>query len=408
MQVNQIKFEDLYLIPSRNGVSKPERERGSGIKMINMGELFQYDRIGNIPMELVPMSPRELATMCVEKGDLLFARQSLVLAGAGKVSIVTEVSEKTTFESHIIRVRLDKNKADPLFYYFYFKSPYSGIRAIVQQCAQSGIRGNDLKKISVKYPALDTQQKISHILSTYDDLIDATRRRIQLLEEAARLLYREWFVYFRFPGHEKVKNVDGVPEGWKKTTLGKLSNRIKKSYSINDEDLPLVDLARIQSRTLAVSDIGAASDLETSRIIFERDDVLFSSIRPYLHKVVLAPFKGITNTSIFVVRAKKQNYRAYLTLLMFSDYAVQFANQHSTGTKMPVVKWDSVSMIPAWILPENIMNKFQDIAGPMLEQIQLSSFINQKLAQARDLLLPRLMSGKIDVSKIDIKAVQEA
>jgi type I restriction enzyme S subunit len=65
-------------------------------------------------------------------------------------------------------------------------------------------------------------------------------------------------------------------------------------------------------------------------------------------------------------------------------------------------------MIPAWILPENIMNKFQDIAGPMLEQIQLSSFINQKLAQARDLLLPRLMSGKIDVSKIDIKAVQEA
>lgn len=191
MQTKQIKFEDLYLIPSRNGVSKPERDRGSGIKMINMGELFQYDRIGNIPMELVPMSPRELATMCVEKGDLLFARQSLVLAGAGKVSIVTEVSEKTTFESHIIRVRLDKNKADPLFYYFYFKSPYSGMRAIVQQCAQSGIRGNDLKKILVKYLSLDSQKKISHILSTYDDLIDANRRRIQLLEEAARLLFRE-------------------------------------------------------------------------------------------------------------------------------------------------------------------------------------------------------------------------
>jgi type I restriction enzyme, S subunit len=395
--LRKIKFGDLYLIPSRNGLSRPERVRGSGFKMINMGEIFQYDRIGDIPMELVPMSHREVVDMCIEEGDLLFARQSLVLSGAGKVSIVTRVQEKTTFESHIIRVRLDKNKAESLFYYYYFKSPYSGMRAIVQQCAQSGIRGSDLQKLLVSYPKLETQKGIADIIDQYDQLLDTNRRRIQLLEESARLLFREWFVYFKFPDHEKVKIVDGMPEGWKKTILGSIANRIKKNYSINDEDLSLIDLARINSRTLAVTDVGVASDLETARIIFEKDDILFSSIRPYLHKVVLAPFKGITNTSVFVIRAKNPIYRTYITLLLFSDYAIQFANQHSTGTKMPVVKWNSVSMIPALIPPKAIMDEFQSIAGPMLEQIQLSYFQNQKLSQARDLLLPRLMSGAIEV-----------
>ena len=291
----------------------------------------------------------------------------------------------------------DRNKVLNKFVYFslrpvlaYFKN--ASIGATTQYLTKPV-----LDNLKITLPDIDTQRSIIDIVYIYDDLINTNRRRIQLLEEAARLLFREWFVYFRFPGHEKVKIVDGVPEGWEKTSLGNIANRIKKNYSINDEDLSLVDLARINSRTLAVSDVGVASDLETARIIFEKDDVLFSAIRPYLHKVILAPFKGITNTSIFVVRAKKTNFRAYLTLLLFSDYAIQFANQHSTGTKMPVVKWSSVSMIPALISPNAIMNEFQNIAGPMLEQIQLSYFQNQKLAQSRDLLLPLLMSGTIEV-----------
>ena len=393
----KVKFGDLYSIPSRNGLSRPESVRGSGYKMINMGELFAYDRIGDIPMELVSMSPREINDMCVEEGDLLFARQSLVLSGAGKASIIERIHEKTTFESHIIRVRLDKDKADSLFYYYYFKSPYSGMRSIVHQGVQAGIRGSDLQKLFVDYPALSDQKNIASFVDLYDQLINTNRRRIQLLEESARLLFREWFVYFKFPGHEKVKLVDGVPEGWEKVALGNIANRIKKNYSMIDEGLNLIDLARMNSRTLAVSDVGASSDLETARIIFEKDDVLFSSIRPYLYKVVLTPFKGITNTSVFVVRAKNPIFRAYVTLLLFSDYAIQFANVHSTGTKMPVVKWGSVLKLPALIPPQKIMEDFQNLVWPMLEQIQLTYFQNQRLAQARDLLLPRLMSGKIEV-----------
>ena len=132
------EFQDLYEIPSKNGLTRPARVRGSGYKMINMGELllFAHDRIGDIEMELVPMNDKELSSMLVEKGDLLFARQSLVLVGAGKCSIVREPEEPTTFESHIIRVRLKKEMANPNFYYYYFKSPSCGIKAIGNYSAE--------------------------------------------------------------------------------------------------------------------------------------------------------------------------------------------------------------------------------------------------------------------------------
>jgi type I restriction enzyme S subunit len=291
----------------------------------------------------------------------------------------------------------DRSKALNKFIYFSLRPVLDYFKSASIGAATQYLTKPVLDKLKINLPDIDTQRSIIDIVYAYDDLIDSNHRRIQLLEEAARLLFREWFVYFRFPGHENVKIVDSVPEGWKKTTLGNIANRIKKNYSINDEDLSLVDLARINSRTLAVTDVGVASDLETARIIFEKDDVLFSSIRPYLHKVVLAPFRGITNTSVFVIRAKNPIYRAYITLLLFSDYAIQFVNQHSTGTKMPVVKWGSVSKLPALIPPQTIIEDFQNMVWPMLEQIQLAYFQNHKLAQARDLLLPRLMSGAIEV-----------
>ncbi|MBN1841495.1 MAG: restriction endonuclease subunit S, partial [Deltaproteobacteria bacterium] len=197
MNWREVPFEELYLLPSKNGLTRPARVRGNGYKMINMGELFAHDRIGTVEMERVPMNGKELERMLVEEGDLLFARQSLILAGAGKCSIVRTVEEPTTFESHIIRVRLNRKLAFPDFYHYYFKSPKCRIRSIVTQGVQAGIRGSDLARLSVHLPRLEVQDKIASIVSTYDDLIENNRRRIQLLEQAARLLYKEWFVHLR-------------------------------------------------------------------------------------------------------------------------------------------------------------------------------------------------------------------
>ena len=169
-------FEKLYAIPSRNGLSKPSRVRGSGYKMINMGELFSNDRIYNIDMELVPLTDAEKEKARVLPLDLLFARQSLVAAGAGKCSVVMETSDLTVFESHLIRVRLNKSIADPFFYYYYFKSSCSPMQTIIQHCVQAGIKASDLSRLEVAVPPICEQHKIASVLMSLDDKIEENKK----------------------------------------------------------------------------------------------------------------------------------------------------------------------------------------------------------------------------------------
>ena len=211
-----VEFESIYASPSRNGVYKPKEFHGRGCRIVNMGELFGYNFISNQDMNRLELNERELEVNSLEDGDLLFGRRSLVEAGAGKCSLVVEPLDALTFESSIIRVRLNKKAANPRFLYYYFRSPQGRgrIRSIVSGTNVKGIRGSDLRRLPVANPPKDVQDEIANILAAYDDLIENNRRRMALLEESARLLYREWFVRLRFPGYEHTRIVEGVPEGW--------------------------------------------------------------------------------------------------------------------------------------------------------------------------------------------------
>jgi len=147
-------FGELFAEPTRNGLTRPKAVRGSGIKMVNMGELFAYPRLRDALMDRVPLSSSEAERFLLADGDLLFARQSLVLEGAGKCSIFLHDVEPVTFESHVTRVRLDPNKGDPQFYFYYLQSHHgrAAIRSIVEQGAgASGIRGSDLQALNVQW-----------------------------------------------------------------------------------------------------------------------------------------------------------------------------------------------------------------------------------------------------------------
>ncbi|HRF06577.1 restriction endonuclease subunit S, partial [Accumulibacter sp.] len=222
------EFQSLFAEPSRNGVYKSKEHHGSGFKVINMGELFRHDRIGCQEMARLQMTDRELLKAAVVDGDLLFGRRSLVEEGAGRCALAWGIEEPTVFESSIIRVRLSHAVADPLFYFYYFRSPVgrARIRSIVGGATVKGIRGSDLQRIEVDQPPLDIQERIASRLRHFDDLIEANRRRIALLEESAQLLYREWFVNLRFRGYELLRLVDGLPEKWRVTTYGDIVDAI--------------------------------------------------------------------------------------------------------------------------------------------------------------------------------------
>ena len=222
MSWERVKFKELYAIASKNGIYKSSEFHGHGSKIVNMGELFAYGFVGSQDMRRIAVDEKEKKSFGLEEGDLLFARRSLVESGAGKASIVRNLTESTVFESSIIRVRLKKEICNPLFYYYWLKS-YDGISeisALVNGVNVKGIKSSALKEICVVLPDMSVQNRISEILYNYDQLIENNQKQIKLLEEAAQRLYKEWFVDLHFPGYEDAKVVDGVPEGWEKGVLG--------------------------------------------------------------------------------------------------------------------------------------------------------------------------------------------
>jgi type I restriction enzyme, S subunit len=244
-------FHDLFAVPIRNGVYIPKEFRGSGYFMLNMGELFAFPRIPDMEMERVQLSDIEVEKSVLNPGDLLFARRSLVLSGAGKCSIFVGSPNTTTFESSIIRVRLDKNFASPEFYFYFFNSPQgrSAIESIAEQVAVAGIRGSDLANLLVPYPSIETQRAITHILGSLDDKIELNRRMNTTLEATAHALFQSWFVDFDpvhakarseqpsgmdaataafFPDHFEDSPLGPIPAGWQ-------AKRIPEAMDLNPQ-----------------------------------------------------------------------------------------------------------------------------------------------------------------------------
>lgn len=404
MSWERVLFESLYAIPSKNGLTRPSRVRGNGCKMINMGELFAYDRIGSIDMELVPMNDKELENMLVGEGDLLFARQSLVLSGAGKCSLVVSVPEPTTFESHIIRVRLKKELANPIFYLYYFKSPICGIKSIVIQGVQAGIRGNDLKTLPVHLPPIDAQDKIAGVLSKYDDLIENNSRRIKLLEKSARLLYQEWFVDLRFPGHEHIKIVDGVPEGWERTLVPDVIEVNPKTPVEKNKEIWYVPMSALSESGMPVNTTKFERRTGHTNVKFRKNDVLLARITPCLENgktgfvyFLNADEVACGSTEFIVLRSKRVS-PAFIYCLARSYPFREHAIKSMTGSSgRQRVQASCLNEYKVPLPSKYLIEQFDEVANKTFDQIRVLMEQNDKLVTARDILLPRLMNGTIVV-----------
>jgi type I restriction enzyme, S subunit len=406
MKWQETEFENIYSIPSKNGLTRPSATRGLGYKFINMGELFAHGRIGLIDMERVQMNEKELDSMLVEEGDLLFARQSLVLAGAGKCSIIQKIDEPTTFESHIIRVRLRKDIVEPSFFYYYFNSPICRIKSIVTQGVQAGIRANDLKKLKVHVPSLETQQKIADILSKYDDLIENNRRRIELLEESARLLYREWFVYLRFPGHEHTPIIDGIPEGWEKKkiediceTVGGGTPSTNNPEYWNDGDITWVvptDITKNDCLALLDSErkITEAGLKKSSAKLVPPETILMTS-RASVGFFAVMDKEVCTNQGFINIIPYEENRRMYILYNLM--YRVEEIRSHAGGSTYTEISKSRFRNLDILIPSNTLLQQFQEQTYQILQQVRLLNKQIAKLQQARDILIPRLMNREIAV-----------
>jgi type I restriction enzyme S subunit len=429
-----ISFEQLYAEPSRNGLTRPKKVRGTGYKMVNMGEIFAYNRIRNPVMDLVPMNESEQMKYSLKPGDLLFARQSLVASGAGKCSIVLETPEITTFESHLIRVQLDLKKAVPLFYYYYFSSPAGkgNVQSLVMQVAAAGIRGSELAKLPVPHPPLPIQCKIAAILSAYDDLIENNTRRIEILEEMARSIYREWFVKFRFPGHEQVQVVDSelgvIPEGWEIKKVGDVAKVISgyafKSNDFQEKGIPVIKIKNIRVGTVDLSDVQCVDPSFLSldaRYHVKGINLLISLTGSHLTQpnsvvgrvAIYSPHQGhcLLNqrSGKFLIKNPRYCDIPFLFhFLSFEENRRDIALIASGAASQANISPTQVENLDLLIPSSDILDVFHRIAASSLEEINNLEAKNANLRKTRDLLLPRLISGEIDVENLDINISQIA
>jgi type I restriction enzyme S subunit len=300
-------------------------------------------------------------------------------------------------------VRPNQDKIVPRFLHYYFMSPEW--KAVIEA---NIISGATVDRIPIKrfpdfemsVPALGEQKAIAFILSAYDDLIENNRRRIQLLEEAARLLYKEWFVHLRFPGHEHTKIVDGVPEGWKRKPLSSLCSTVKDTvHPCNlSPETPYIGLEHIPRRAITLACWGYAADVDSTKYRFARGDILFGKIRPYFHKVGFALVDGITSSDAIVIRPKDTLNYEYVLCLLASDYFVALASQTvREGSKMPRADWKYLMTSEFLVAPKHLLELFHTVLAPTCGQLRTLALENMNLAKARDLLLPKLMNGEIAV-----------
>ena len=388
MKWEKIEFGELYLIPSKNGLNRPSRVRGSGYKMINMGELFANDRIKDIPMELVPLNDREMESSNILEQDLLFARQSIVASGAGKCSIVLEVPEITTFESHLIRVRLNSDKANPLFYYYYFKTPFANMKSLVQQGVQAGIRGSELKNLSVFYPPLPTQRKIASILSAYDDLIENNLKRIKLLEEKAFLRYKG-IVREEKLDEKSILDICFITDG----THDSPKQQVDGFYLVTGKHLigGFIDF----SSAYFISETDHDKIQKRSKVI--NGDLVLSNIGTIGNVAIIdSPFEfSVKNVIIF--KPTDSRFTSFLYCYLNSDEMQTRFQQESSGTSQRFISLAYTRALKVRLPSEDVLEEFHKEVSSLLKLKSILNQQNTKLREARDILLPKLMSGQIEV-----------
>ena len=291
---------------------------------------------------------------------------------------------------------------------FLFRTAEDGLR--YQQFTQGAAQDNlsQKKLLSIKFPVPDVtvQERVADLISTYDDLIENNWRRIALLEESARLLYKEWFVHLRFPGHEHVKVVDGVPEGWERKALSEIAESITYGYTASSSPDP------IGPKLLRITDIVPCT-IDWDGVPFcEAEESVVAKYRLTEGDIVVA------RTGATVGYAKRIGkiqcdaiYASYLVRLRFgdaldniiagifieSDEYKSFIKNHAGGAAQPNASAKVLSRATLLVAPKTLQQEFRENVEPINSQRENLQQQNQKLAEARDLLLPRLMNGEIEV-----------
>ena len=389
-----------------NGINFDKSAYTSGVKLIGVSDFKNrihpdYDSLQEVDSKVVKSGDY------LEKGDIVFVRSNGNKELVGRCMIIDR-DIPVTYSGFCIKLHLkDKKRFDPVFFNYLFKTRQfkksmtgTAVGANIQNLSQSR-----LGSCEVSVPDIETQKRIAIILSRYDSLIENHQKQIKLLEEAAQRLYKEWFVDLRFPGHENTNIIDGVPEGWEKKpaldffemSIGKTPPRAQKQwFTKGSNGIPWVSISDMKD-TMFVQE--TAEELtqdacENYNIKVVPKGTILLSFKLTVGRVAFAGADVCTNEAIAHFQKEGDEWKAY-TLMYLRNY-----NYDSLGNTSGISKAVNSTIIKnmPFVMPcTAILQEFSQRVLPFIKQTENLQSQIRLLTEARDRLLPKLMSGDIEI-----------
>ena len=390
-----------------DGDHLPPPKSNSGVPFVTIANIDATNHIdfGNtmfVPLEYYNNLNDIRKAKC---NDILYS----VVGSFGKPVLIKE-NIPFAFQRHIAILRPNNEIADSRFLYYVMLTRDFFMQAdtVAIGAAQRTISLTALRNMEVKLPSMETQYRIANILSRYDSLIENYQKQIKLLEEAAQRLYKEWFVDLRFPGHENTNIIDGVPDGWEKKTIDDVTCKVttglnpRKNFVLGKGSNYYVTIKNMADNTLFLDDRCDRVDNEALEKINKRSDlkigdILFSGIGT-IGRVALVDIptnNWNVSESVFTLRANDIVTKEFLYLMLLSPDMQNYCQSNAHGAAQKGIRMADLKAYSFYLPPFGVIQKFTNLVTPAIKKV--SSIRNQirLLTEARDRLLPQLMSGRI-------------
>lgn len=370
--------------------SKPEYWNGN-FKWLSSGETRQRF-IENTESRITQLGIEKSSTKLAKKNDVVMA-----CAGQGKTrGQVSFLLDDMYINQSVIAMTTDEKILHPLYLFYNLSCRYNELRGSSDASSTRGsITTKSLKKLAMLIPNIESQKNITDILIAYDNLIENNNKRIKLLEQMAESLYKEWFVRFRFPGYENTEFENGIPKDWKIERLSDIADIImgqspeSENYNTNCEGLPFHQGVGSYGDFYLIDDIYSTK----GNRIAEANSIIFS-VRAPVGRINITLNKIILGRGVASINSLK-GYNAYLLWMLKN----QFHQEDIIGNGSIFASVTKKELFGFKILMphDNLIQKFDSIAFRIESEMRRLSLINDNLAKQRDVLLPRLMSGELDV-----------
>lgn len=382
---------------------------------------FNWLSSGETGNRLITKTDKKITRAGIDNSSTRLAKKrDVVIASAGQGATRGQTSYlliDTYVNQSVIVLTTQASKLDPLFLFYNLTSRYNQLRSLSDSNSSRGsLTCKMLEGLSIRMPEINEQKKIATVLSEYDWLIENNNRRIQILERMTELIYTEWFIKFKFPGREKSNLVSSalgeIPEGWDVVKVGKRFSVVLGGTPSRDKtefwggSIPWINSGKINELRIidhseGITELGLK---KSATKLMPKRTTLLAITGATLGQVSLTEIEVCANQSVVGIYDYSKLYSEYI-YLKINGMIEEIIRKAGGGAQQHINK--SIVEETLVVLPDQkTIGRFNSLVRPLFDELSILLFKNQKLAETRDLLLPKLISGRIDVSKLDIKVPQ--